>query len=292
MRIVPGFPLGGRKTGYFLCYVVAFGVYLSLLGTLVTTILISAHGKANQPYSVPVIAQLPRESAPEDIEKLLSSVGRVVGVAEVSILAERELHDLVEPWLSKEVLGELPFFPILLEITKDGRVDLDRNKLLTAIQEIPGGSLINLPFDQQERALAPLILHGIMYLALLVLLLLFLSTVILLGVRMSIFLNRETINVLRLLGATELFLVQEFRLNILRVAIMGCSIGSIAAVGTVLFILLAISNLGINELGLSSFNVFLLFLVMMGFLGGPLLTWVLAPMTIGRELSLLKKPRW
>ena len=105
-------------------------------------------------------------------------------------------------------------------------------------------------------------------------------------------LNRDVVNVLRLLGATELFLVQEFRLTLLRIAIIGNSIGSIMAVGTVLFILLVVIDLGVNELLPPNFNFFLLFAGLIWVFVGPALTWIVAPTIMGRELSLLKKPRW
>ena len=100
MRLARDLSVGGGKTGYLLSFAFAFGVYLSLLGTVVTILLAGAHAQVNEPSSVPMIAQLPRESEPEDIEKLITSLGRITGVSEVSILSERELHDLVEPWLS------------------------------------------------------------------------------------------------------------------------------------------------------------------------------------------------
>ena len=289
MRIARDFSVGGWKTGYLLSFAFALGVYLSLLGTVATILLAGVHEQVNKPSSVPVIAQFPRETEPEDIEKLISSLGLIVGVAEVSILSERELHDLVEPWLSEEVLGELAFFPILVEIIKDGRGDLDRGKLQTVIQEIQGGVVMNFPIGQHEQIFGAFIIHGLVYSGMLGLLL---SGVVLLVVQMSIFLNREVVNVLRLLGATDPILIREFRFNMLRVAIIGGCIGSIGAVGTVLFIMLFTPGLGTNELSLSSFNLFLLFFLIMGFAAGPLLTWILAPRIIGRELTLLKKPRW
>tara|TARA_B100000686_G_C16723939_1_gene936666 strand:- start:599 stop:1324 length:726 start_codon:yes stop_codon:yes gene_type:complete len=241
---------------------------------------------------MPAIAQLPRESAPEDIERLVSALSGMVGVAEVSVLSERELRDLVEPWLPEEVLSELTFFPIFVEITDGGRDNLDRRKLLSAVGQVPGGILMNLPVGQQGGALGSFIVHCIAYFTLLLLLALFFSTVIFLVARLSIGLNRDVVNVLRLLGATELFLVQEFRLKLLRVAIIGSSIGSIMAVGTALFILLVVIDLGVNELLPPNFNFFLLFAGLIWVFVGPFLTWMVAPTIIGRELSLLKKPRW
>ena len=289
MRIARDFSVGGWKTGYLLSFAFAFGVYLSLLGTVATILLAGVHAQVNEPSSVPVIAQFPRETEPEDIEKLISSLGRIVGVAEVSILSERELQDLVEPWLSEEVLGELAFFPILVEIIKDGRGDLDRGKLQTVIREIQGGFVMNFPTGQHEQNFGAFIVRGLVHFAMFVLLL---SAVVLLVVQMSIFLNLEVVNVLRLLGATDPILIREFRFNMLRVAIIGGCIGSIAAVGTVLLTMLFAPGLGTNELLLSRFNLFSLFFLIMGVAAGPLLTWVLAPTIIGRELTLLKKPRW
>ena len=289
MRIARDLSVGGRKTGYLLSFAFAFGVYLSILGTAATILLAGVQAKVNEVGSVPVIAQFPRETESEDIEKLITSLGRIVGVAEVSILSERELRDLVEPWLSEEVLGELAFFPILVEIIKDGRGDLDRGKLQTVIQEIQGGVVMNFPIGQHKQNFGAVIICGLVYFAMFVLLL---SAVVLLVVQMSIFLNLEVVNVLRLLGATDPILIREFRFDMLRVAIIGGCIGSIAAVGTVLLTMLFAPGLGTNELLLSSFNLFLLFFLIVGLAAGPLLTWVLAPTIIGRELTLLKKPRW
>ena len=289
MRIARDLSVGGRKTGYLLSFAFAFGVYLSILGTAATILLAGVQAKVNEVGSVPVIAQFPRETESEDIEKLITSLGRIVGVAEVSILSERELRDLVEPWLSEEVLGELAFFPILVEIIKDGRGELDRGKLQTVIQEIQGGVVMNFPIGQHEQIFGAFIIHGLVYSGMLGLLL---SGVVLLVVQMSIFLNREVVNVLRLLGATDPILITEFRFNMLRVAIIGGCIGSIAAVGTVLLIMLFAPGLGTNELLLSGFNLFLLFFLIVGLAAGPLLTWVLAPTIIGRELTLMKRPRW
>ncbi|MBT05624.1 MAG: hypothetical protein CMM32_01715 [Rhodospirillaceae bacterium] len=289
MNIGQGLLLGDSKREYLLCWAFAFGVYLSLLGAVATTLLAGTHATVNELNSAPVIAQLPRESAPEDIEKFITSLDYIVGVAEVSILSERELHDLVEPWLSEEVLSELAFFPILVEITTDGRSELDGQELQAAIKEVQGRVLMNLQVGQQVQSFWAVIIRGLVCSAMLALLL---SAVVLLVAQMYIFLNRELVNILRLLGATNSILIQEFRFNMLRPAIIGGCIGSIGMLGTILFILLVSSDLGINELMLSSSNFFLLFLVIMGFAGGPLLTWILTPTIIGRELTLLKKPRW
>ena len=228
MRIARDLSVEGRKTAYLLSFAFAFGVYLSILGTAATILLAGVQAKVNEEGAVPVIAQFPRETEPEDIEKLISSLGRIVGVAEVRILSERELHDLVEPWLSEEVLGELAFFPILVEIIKDGRGDLDRGKLQTVIREIQGGFVMDFPSGQHEQNFGAFIIRGLVHFAMFVLLL---SAVVLLVVQMSIFLNLEVVNVLRLLGATDPILIREFRFNMLRVAIIVGCIGSIAAVG-------------------------------------------------------------
>ncbi|MEE2694701.1 MAG: hypothetical protein VX884_04365 [Pseudomonadota bacterium] len=259
---------------------------------MATTILASSHSRVNQVYSLPVIAQLPRESAPEDIENLLSSLDRIVGVAEARVLSERELNDLVEPWLSQKVLSELASFPILVEITKHGRVDLEKNKLLTAVQEISGGTLMTLPMGEQQQPLGVFVIHWIVYFSLVGFLLLLLTTVILLVTQVSIALNCEVIGLLRLLDATELFLVQEFRLNIVRIAIIGSVIGSITAVGVMLVTLFVVTDREINELFVRSFDFFFLFIGVIALFAGPLLTWVAAPPIIKRELSTLKRLRW
>ena len=87
MRIARDLSVEGRKTAYLLSFAFAFGVYLSILGTAATILLAGVQAKVNEVGSVPVIAQFPRETESEDIEKLITSLGRIVGVAEVSILS-------------------------------------------------------------------------------------------------------------------------------------------------------------------------------------------------------------
>lgn len=156
----------------------------------------------------------------------LDVLGRLPGIAEPRIVSQSELDALIEPWLgdaagSGSDAAGIPV-PALIDARLGGTLSPER---LTAIQNALRGQAPGARVDAQSTWLRPVFgaVQSLQWLALALILLLGLATgaAVLLAARTALGNNRETIEIVHLLGGTDAQIAAIFQRSIAVDAIGG-----------------------------------------------------------------------
>jgi len=173
----------------------------------------------------------PQEEAPERVEAALAVLENTPGVVSARALSPDEQQALLTPWFGPDLPLESLDIPQLVDIVQDS-VGYDRDMLVAQLQaEVPGAIL-----DDHTRWRAPLVAaaNRLQWLSLLsvVLIGLTMAGVITLAAQAALAANVQIIRVLRLIGATDVYIarafVRRFTLRGLFGAIIGTCLGVIS----------------------------------------------------------------
>lgn len=173
----------------------------------------------------------PAAEAPDRLQAALAVLETTPGIASARVLSAAEQQDLLSPWFGPDLPLDTLALPQLIDIVADD-AGYDRDTLLAQLQaEVPGAVL-----DDHARWRAPLIaaaarLQWVGTLAV-VLIAMVMAAVITLAAQASLAANRPIIQVLRLIGATDVYIarafVRRFTLRGLLGAVCGTTAGVIA----------------------------------------------------------------
>ena len=97
------------------------------------------------------------------------------------------------------------------------------------------------------------------------------------------------VEVLELLGASEIFVIDQFRIGMLKIAASGGLLGAALAVATLLFFLLGSKIFHLESHWIPDFQVFHAIIALVGASLGIALTWFLVPTVVSRKLVFLRK---
>jgi cell division transport system permease protein len=157
------------------------------------------------------------------------------GVASARVLSIEESHKLLEPWLGTGVDLSAIDIPRLVIVQLSDPEEADIEKLRTDLGVIEGASLdTHAAWRQQLNVMAgTIVATGLLVLGLIVL-----ATVlaIIFATRGTMASNREIVDVLHFIGASNSFIAGEFQGRFLSIGFRGGIIGGIASI---LFFLLA-----------------------------------------------------
>ena len=292
MKVVSVLLLGRNKAGYLLFCAFGVGIYFSVLAMFVNFALFHQIQQATGHSSFPEVAQLPHDISRERLDNIIASLGDVRGVSEARLLSEEELRSLLQPWFTEEVVTELLPLPFLIEITRSQVSSLDRARLHTVLNEISGASLMAPPGEARMGLSLSCGLLAALFIVILAFTAVLVSAVIFVVTRMSLLLYKDTVNVMRLLGALDQFIIRQFQFNMLRIAVIAGFLGSLVAAGTVISALYCANQFGIERFFLEDIASLFLLLVGVGVGLALVLSWLLVPKVVSRHLLFLQKPRW
>lgn len=184
----------------------------------------------------------------QDTNKVVSRVADFletqIGIADVEILPSQESTKLLKPWLgSIEGLEELPV-PRLVAIELDRSETPDLDKIRAGLASQFSGVTLDdhRQWQQQIRtvtrsfALGGLAILGLVGFATVL--------IIITATRSAMTSNREIVEVLHFVGATDRFIAREFEKNFLRLGIRAGIIGATCAMVVFLFLPFATELLG------------------------------------------------
>ena len=247
----------GTVTGTSLTLVVSIMCFLACLTAgAVYMINQSASAWLRNVTSEVTIQIEPRENVDtervvRDVTVFLASQPGVRGVRPLSLDTAAEL---IEPWLGKsEVLKELPVPRLIaLELDRSAPPDLDR--LRTGLTE--QFKTVTLDdhrhWQQQIRAVTrSLALGGI---AILVLVGAATTAIIVSATRSAMASNREIVEVLHFVGATDRFIAREFETQFLRLGIRAGFVGAVTAMGVFFMMPSIMQALGGGALTMAEFS--------------------------------------
>ncbi|MFU7529682.1 cell division protein FtsX [Qipengyuania sp. ASV99] len=210
-------------------------------------------------------------------------------VTSVRIVPEKELAELLEPWLGASAASEDVPIPALIDVELRRRANSDEIAQLQSVLDralAQDGAAARV--DAQSQWLRPVYdaLAALQYLALALIALVAFATAaaVWLAARSAFSAHRETVEIIHLLGGTDAQVTQIFQRSVLRDAAFGAVIGLLLGLGAVWllgqqFAALDSGMIGGGGLGLTDWLV-------IGAipLGGVLLALITGRITIGLAL--------
>lgn len=165
-----------------------------------------------------------------EIDKAINIAERTPGVGSARVLSDAETQDLLAPWLGSDAeIASLPI-PRLIVVEIDDPMALDLATLTARIStEVSGASVDDHAIWMSRLSgMASSMIAAAIAVVLLILAAMVLS--IAFAVRAAIAGNKQIIDVLHFVGATDRFIAQEFQRHFLLTGLKGGSAGSIAAI--------------------------------------------------------------
>ena len=171
------------------------------------------------------------QSAREQIKPVLKILGRTQGIKSVRETPHQDLIALLEPWLGKgNVTDDLPL-PVMIEIELDETTTLNQKALAIELKAVAPGAALDTHGRWRstlERGAGLLrLLAGLI----LLLVLAASGTVLSFATRAALIANREILDVLHLIGASDNFIARQFGSHLLRQSCLSCGIGFLLALG-------------------------------------------------------------
>lgn len=182
-------------------------------------------------------------------EAAAEAVRRLPGVVAVRIVPQEEIDELLEPWIGAGGLeSDLPI-PALVDVdlTPEGRAGLDR------LRAAVGAAAPAARVDDNAQWLAPLasLIGALQWLAAALVLLMVGATAatVVLAARAALDTHRQTIEILHLMGATDIQVARLFQRRIALDALFGGLVGFILAGAVLIAIGERVAALGSELLG-------------------------------------------
>jgi cell division transport system permease protein len=171
-----------------------------------------------------------------DAARLLREIGQMSSVESVSQVPEAEMKALLKPWLGEAGFdADLPV-PVMLDVTMRAKGQRD----IEAVKAVVGSVTPDARVDAQAQWLAPLseLLSSLTWLSvfLVALMAAAASAAVVLTARAALNTHRPTIEVMHLMGATDVQIARLFQRRIALDALLGGLVGLVAA-GLVMLLL-------------------------------------------------------
>ena len=269
-------------------WVIAIMMFLTVLAASAGLGLAGAAGRLDDQIGSRVTIQIV-EANPQLRDRqaaaATASLARLPGVRSVRLVPQEEIQGMLEPWLGPGgVEADLPV-PALIDVDLDPAARTDLAQLSAATTAVAPSARL----DENAQWLAPLVslIAALKWLAAgLVLLMVGATTAtVFLAARAALDTHRQTIEILHLMGATDVQIARLFQRRIALDALFGGLVGFLLA-GIVLFLLgQRVSALGSELLGSTAISLEIGAILLVLPLFGVLLAMLVARLTILRALG-------
>jgi cell division transport system permease protein len=220
----------GSIAGRSLVIVVAIMTFLASMtaGTVELVASASSSWRADIAREATIqVRPRPGRDVEQDAARAAQLARATPGIGEVRLYGKRESEKLLEPWLGAGLdIGELPV-PRLIELRLDGRPDFALLRRQLA-EQAPSASLDDHRlWVQRLGAMA----SAMVVVGLVIMLLVLVATALAIGfaTRGAMAGNRQIIEVLDLVGASDSFIAREFQKHFLRLGLRGGALGAASA---------------------------------------------------------------
>ena len=186
------------------------------------------------------VRQLQAANIEEELKKAEAILASTKGVLSFEVLDRSAGAKLLEPWLGKRNLGELPI-PRLIRVVVDEAIPPDLAALSAALQDVKGASLDTHQRWQSELTRMARALSILSY-AVLALICLSAVTMVIFATRAVLQANRPVVDLLHLVGARDSYVARQIDGRFLKTGITAGLIG--VAFGLVTFFLLGLTGPG------------------------------------------------
>ena len=227
----------GRLSGQ-MPWVIAIMLFLTLLVAAAGVTLADAARKGGTDLARQITVQIIESDPPARAAQkaaVAKALRGVSGIASVEPVPDNEVRSLLEPWLGSGVIdADIPV-PALIDIRFNSVPDRDT---LTALQRRIERAAPNVRLDSHSSWMAPFfeLMSALVWLAAGVLLLLLLATsaVVILAVRSTLNTHRGTIEIMHMMGGTDLQAARLFQRRVALDALLGGVVGFGAATAVIL----------------------------------------------------------
>jgi cell division transport system permease protein len=233
-------PLDRDAAARFLPWILGFMVYLAALavGSALIVDRLSAHWQSgltgNLTVEVPFTDDVSVTERSEILDKVIDLLSATPGVAGTTLLDDREIARLLEPWLGPEA-SELDIpLPAMIAVTLREDTILDQEQLQRDLTAIQAGAKVDAHADWIADALD--FLRSLKLLAALLTGLVLAATAltIVFVTRTGLSIHRSVIEVVHLIGAPDAYIAGQFQAQSLRLGLLGGVVGTLLAAGTIL----------------------------------------------------------
>lgn len=232
-------PLDRDAAARFLPWILGFMVYLAALavGSALVVDRLSAHWQSgltgNLTVEVPFTDDISVTERSEILDKVIDLLSATPGVAGTTLLDDREIARLLEPWLGPEA-SELDIpLPAMIAVTLREDAALDQAQLQRDLTAIQPGAKVDAHADWIADALG--FLRGLKLLAALLTGLVLVATAltIIFVTRTGLSIHRSVIEIVHLIGAPDAYIAGQFQAQSLRLGLLGGIVGTLLAAGTI-----------------------------------------------------------
>lgn len=242
--------LDTARTGRGMVWVIAVMLFLTVLATA------SGIGTARATGAIGVrlggratvqIAAADTALREQEAAAVAAALAGVAGIEQVRVVPRAEITRLLAPWLGGDAADvDLPI-PAMVDLTLADAASVQRVRQVLATAA-PGARL-----DLHSAALAPvrrfLAVLSALGLALVAMMLAATAFVVVLAARAGLEAHRGTIEVMHMLGATDVQVARLFQRRLSRDAALGAAVGGVAGLATVALLGVQASALGSELLG-------------------------------------------
>ena len=220
-----------------------------------------------------------------EVQAALAALRRFPGVVDMRRIPPDELEKMLEPWLGAGGLeADLPV-PAMIDVEMTAEAFAQRARLETALARVSPSARV----DSNAQWLAPLakLISALKWLAagLVLLMIVASGATVVLAARASLDMHRSTIEVLHLMGATDLQVARLFQRRIALDALFGGVVGLVGAGAILAVIGDRVGALGSDLLGSEGLGVGSWLLLFALPVGGVVLAMLVARATILRALG-------
>jgi cell division transport system permease protein len=241
----------GRLSGP-MPWVIAIMMFLTVLAAAAGIALSAAASDMGDALAGRVTVQIPEpQPALREAQsaRIVSELRQLAVVEDIRAVPETEVVALLEPWLGRDGLeADLPL-PAMIDVTLERTGPRDLDLVRRAVTAIAPSARV----DSNAQWLGPLssLITSLQWLAaaLVLLMAIAMSAAVVLSARAALNTHRPTIDIMHLLGATDVQLARLFQRRIALDALFGGTIGLLAALVVLALIGTRISAIGSDLLG-------------------------------------------
>ena len=243
-KLSNGLPLGVDPVSRFLTLKVGLLVLLATLSLAVGMVMSSASESLQRSLSGTLTVQVPagleQQSATESIIEILRATPNIRDVREIP---DREINEALEPWLGAQTpILDLPL-PTLVDVAIESGQTVDVQVLTKKLSAVAPGTVV----EEHSMWLGRLmdITNTVETVSMSVMFLVLISVVItvVFSTRTWMAINRETVEVLHLIGAHDSYIAHQFQKHTFWLSSVGAAGGFALGTSFVLLIQFYISRL-------------------------------------------------
>jgi cell division transport system permease protein len=233
-RVSLGLSLASDPAGPLLCWMVALTSYLAAIGGFALVLLSDDLRESQRSLDNSWTLQIPAEISAARIETILALLRQIAGIRGARLLEPAETAKLLEPWLGPAAATATLPVPRLVDVQVDPAAASDITDLRQKLSSIAPGAQLDdhRQWLDDSRSIAirleSLIAVGIAVIALLTVAL---ATVL---TRAGLDTQAPTIELLHLIGASDVDVARPFQADALRRGLLGGAIGAAAALVTLI----------------------------------------------------------